>query len=298
MVFRKYCSNATTFEVEDLSGESYNQLMMSMLLCHTVEVTKEGKFVASSPEEKATLEVLKDAGYVFLGAELNGTINVSLKGKRVQYKRMAVLPFDSYRKCMTVVVKEMGNESSDSNIVDTDINNIEQREEAIHMFIKGADGVIIPACSSSVSACSSSVSDLSSVIDQTQIIVNEYASQGFRTLVYGYKQLSRKEFDLFTYKLEQAKQSMVNRVKFVREAYRELEAKDIQLLGATAIEDKLQEDVAQTINKLGKAGITTWMVTGDKKETAVNLGYASGKYFLFYLESFHLMINLYASSRS
>ena len=289
MVFRKYCSNATTFEVEDLSGESYNQLMMSMLLCHTVEVTKEGKFVASSPEEKATLEVLKDAGYVFLGAKLNGTINVSLKGKRVQYKRMAVLPFDSYRKCMTVVVKEMENESSDSNIVDTDINNVEQREEAIHMFIKGADGVIIPACSSSVAACSFSVSNLNSVIDQTQSIVNDYASQGFRTLVYGYKQLSRKEFDLFTYKLEQAKQSMVNRVKFVREAYRELEAKDIQLLGATAIEDKLQEDVAQTINKLGQAGITTWMVTGDKKETAVNLGYASGKYFPFYLLSFHLI---------
>ena len=239
--------------------------------------------MASSPEEKATLEVLKDAGYVFLSAELNGTINVSLKGKRVQYKRMAVLPFDSYRKCMTVVVKEMENESSDSNIVDTDINNVEQREEAIHMFIKGADGVIIPACSSSVSACSFSVSDLSSVIDQTQIIVNDYASQGFRTLVYGYKQLSRKEFDHFTYKLEQAKQSMVNRVKFVREAYRELEAKDIQLLGATAIEDKLQEDVAQTINKLGQAGITTWMVTGDKKETAVNLGYASGKYSPFNL---------------
>ena len=290
MVFRKYCSNATTFEVEDLSGESYNQFMMSMLLCHTVEVTTEGKFVASSPEEKATLEVLKDAGYVFLGAELNGTINVSLKGKRVQYKRMAVLPFDSYRKCMTVVVKEMENESSDSNIGDTEINNVEQREEAIHMFIKGADGVIIPACSSSVAACSFSVSNLNSVIDQTQSIVNDYASQGFRTLVYGYKQLSRKEFDLFTYKLEQAKQSMVNRVKFVREAYRELEAKDIQLLGATAIEDKLQEDVAQTISKLGQAGITTWMVTGDKKETAVNLGYASGKYFPFYLLSFHLIL--------
>ena len=271
MVFRKYCSNATMFEVDDLSGASYNQLVMSMLLCHTVEVTKEGKFVASSPEEKATLEVLKDAGYEFLSAELNGTINVSLKGKRVQYKRMAVLPFDSYRKCMTVVVREMEIESA----------SVEQREEVIHMFIKGADGVIIPTCSSSLS-------DVNSVVDQTQIIVNDYASQGFRTLVYGYKQLSRKEFDLFTYKLEQAKQSMVNRVKFVREAYRELEAKDIQLLGATAIEDKLQEDVAQTINKLGQAGITTWMVTGDKKETAVNLGYASGKYFLFYLVLLYL----------
>ena len=62
----------------------------------------------------------------------------------------------------------------------------------------------------------------------------------------------------------------------MREAYRDLEACGLELLGATAIEDKLQEDVAETINKLGNAGITTWMVTGDKKETAVNLGYASG----------------------
>ena len=38
----------------------------------------------------------------------------------------------------------------------------------------------------------------------------------------------------------------------------------------------VKEEVAETITKLGKAGITTWMVTGDKKETAVNLGYASG----------------------
>ena len=272
MVFRKYCSNATMFEAENLYRESYNQFIMALLLCHTVEVTTEGKFVASSPEEKATLEVLKDAGYKFLGAELNGTINVSLKGKRVQYKRMAVLPFDSYRKCMTVVIKEMETESSDTNIVDAAIDDVKETREAIHMFIKGADGVIIPACSSTIS-------DGNQIMDKTQTIVNGYASQGLRTLVYGYKRLSRNEFDLFTNKLEQAKQSMVNRVKFVREAYRDLEAKEIQLLGATAIEDKLQEDVAETINKLGQAGITTWMVTGDKKETAVNLGYASGKYW-------------------
>ena len=63
------------------------------------------------------------------------------------------------------------------------------------------------------------------------------------------------------------------------------------MLGATAIEDKLQEDVAETILKLGKAGITTWMVTGDKKETAVNLGYAAGKKNLFSFITFLLSFN-------
>ena len=115
------------------------------------------------------------------------------------------------------------------------------------------------------------------IVAQTQRIVNEYASDRLRTLVYGYKQSTRVEFESFTSQLEQAKQSMVNRIKFIRDAYRQIEADGLHLLGATAIEDKLQEDVADTIDKLGRAGITTWMVTGDKKETAVNLGYASGK---------------------
>ena len=143
MVFRKYCSNAQMFDVGNLPDESYDKFMMSMLLCHSVEVTNEGKFVASSPEEKTTLEVLKDAGYEFLGSELNGTINVSLKGKRITYKRLAELPFDSYRKCMTVVIKETIIEHSET--CDTNQVNKENSNEVIHMFIKGADGVILPA---------------------------------------------------------------------------------------------------------------------------------------------------------
>ena len=268
MVFRKYCSNATMFEANNLSDETYNKFVMSMLLCHSVEVTNKGKFVASSPEEKTTLEVLKDSGYVFLGAELNGAINVSVNGQQVTYKRLAELPFDSYRKCMTVVIKETNFGQLDA--CTTDQSDKESPIETIHMFIKGADGVILPACVETTSSNKA-------ILHQTQVIVNKYASDGLRTLVYGYKILSRDEFEQFTRKLDLAKQSMVNRVKFVREAYRDLEAGGLELLGATAIEDKLQEEVAETINKLGKAGITTWMVTGDKKETAVNLGYASGK---------------------
>jgi magnesium-transporting ATPase (P-type) len=153
---------------------------------------------------------------------------------------------------------------------DTDKAIKESSNEVIHMFIKGADGVILPACLATTTSTKA-------ILDQTQVIVNKYASDGLRTLVYGYKKLSRDEFEQFTRKLDLAKQSMVNRDKFVREAYRDLEAEGLDLLGATAIEDKLQEEVAETITMLRKAGITTWMVTGDKKETAVNLGYASGK---------------------
>ena len=49
---------------------------------------------------------------------------------------------------------------------------------------------------------------------------------------------------------------------------------DFDILGATAIEDRLQEDVAETISTIKKAGIKFWMLTGDKLETAINIGYS------------------------
>lgn len=47
---------------------------------------------------------------------------------------------------------------------------------------------------------------------------------------------------------------------------------DLELVGATAIEDKLQDEVPQTIANMLAAGISIWVLTGDKQETAVNIG--------------------------
>lgn len=55
--------------------------------------------------------------------------------------------------------------------------------------------------------------------------------------------------------------------------YEEIE-QDMMLLGATAIEDKLQEGVQETIALLSLANIKIWVLTGDKQETAVNIGYS------------------------
>ena len=51
--------------------------------------------------------------------------------------------------------------------------------------------------------------------------------------------------------------------------------KDLYLLGATAVEDKLQDRVPETIDALIKADIKVWLLTGDKQETAINIGYSS-----------------------
>ena len=48
------------------------------------------------------------------------------------------------------------------------------------------------------------------------------------------------------------------------------------LVGSTAIEDKLQEDVETTIVSLKEAGIKVWVLTGDKVETAIQIGFSTG----------------------
>ena len=49
---------------------------------------------------------------------------------------------------------------------------------------------------------------------------------------------------------------------------------NLEIVGATAIEDKLQDEVGETISILKQAGINIWVLTGDKIETAINIGYS------------------------
>jgi magnesium-transporting ATPase (P-type) len=56
---------------------------------------------------------------------------------------------------------------------------------------------------------------------------------------------------------------MDKREEKVKDTYEEIE-KNLKLLGATAIEDKLQDGVPQCIERLARAGIKIWVLTGDK----------------------------------
>jgi len=67
--------------------------------------------------------------------------------------------------------------------------------------------------------------------------------------------------------------ALSNREELVEAASVKIE-RDFELVGSTAIEDKLQEDVGLTIKKMKEAGIRVWVLTGDKVETAINIGYS------------------------
>lgn len=96
---------------------------------------------------------------------------------------------------------------------------------------------------------------------------------GLRTLVIAMRELNRQEFDSWRKEFQQANTAIHDRQDKVEEVQDKIE-RDLVLLGATAIEDKLQEGVPQAVEALAYAGIGIWVLTGDKLDTAINIAYA------------------------
>ncbi|KAL0172241.1 hypothetical protein M9458_032552, partial [Cirrhinus mrigala] len=101
----------------------------------------------------------------------------------------------------------------------------------------------------------------------------EYAGDGLRTLAVAYRDLSEEQWEEWSERFRGADKATDCRDDRLAAAYEEIE-QDMMLLGATAIEDKLQEGVPETIAILSLANIKIWVLTGDKQETAVNIGYS------------------------
>lgn len=152
--------------------------------------------------------------------------------------------FDSVRKRMSVVVKLSNG--------------------AVKVFVKGADISML-----SILAVNSEWNNRT--MHETQSHLLEYSSQGLRTLVIGSRDLSEAEFYDWRSCYEDASTSLSDRSLKLRHTASLIE-NNLTLLGATGIEDKLQEGVPEAIESLRQAGIKVWVLTGDKQETAISIG--------------------------
>ncbi|KAK2616985.1 drs2 neo1 protein [Conoideocrella luteorostrata] len=112
------------------------------------------------------------------------------------------------------------------------------------------------------------------VFEQCFQHVDDFASEGLRTLLYAYRYLDEEAYSCWKELYREAETSLVNRQELVEEAGEIIEQK-FELAGATAIEDKLQDGVPETIDKLRRANVKVWMLTGDKRETAINIGHSA-----------------------
>jgi phospholipid-translocating ATPase len=116
-------------------------------------------------------------------------------------------------------------------------------------------------------------SDEKAVLESCLRHVNEFAAEGLRTLLYGYRFVDDEEYASWSEKYHAASTSLVQRQENM-EKVGEMIERDLDLAGATAIEDKLQKGVPESIDKLRRANIRIWMLTGDKRETAINIGHS------------------------
>ena len=105
--------------------------------------------------------------------------------------------------------------------------------------------------------------------------IEKYAAIGLRTLLLAKKTISEEEYEEWAARRTEAECSLENREKMIDNVNERIE-KGMKLVGATAIEDKLQDEVQDTIEFIREAGIKIWVLTGDKIETAVNIAYSTG----------------------
>ncbi|CCH59754.1 hypothetical protein TBLA_0B09370 [Henningerozyma blattae CBS 6284] len=111
------------------------------------------------------------------------------------------------------------------------------------------------------------------VIEKTLQAIDDFSTDGLRTLLYAYKWINIDEYNAWAEKYHHANISIEDRAEKIQEVGGEIE-EELYLVGATAIEDKLQDGVPETVQKIRRAGIKIWMLTGDKRETAINIGYS------------------------
>ena len=162
-------------------------------------------------------------------------------GTEKKYKLLNVIEFDSTRKRMSVIVKT--------------------EDKRILVICKGADSII-----------EKRLKPNQETLETTKKFLDDFAETGLRTLLIASKEIPESQYNQWAVKYMNAATSE-NKEKEMNKVSDELEV-EFDLLGSTAIEDKLQEDVGQTIYDLRQADVKVWVLTGDKVETAMNIGHA------------------------
>ncbi|KAF9604639.1 hypothetical protein IFM89_008966 [Coptis chinensis] len=238
--------------MREIHSDVIQKFFCVLALCHTVipAVNKESgelTYEAESPDEACFVIASREIGFEFYERT---QISISLRerdpktGENIDrsYMLLHVLEFSSYRKRMSVIIRD--------------------KEGHLLLLCKGADSAMFGRLSEDGRAFEANTKDHISKYDET----------GLRTLVVAYRDLSEGEYRTWKEEFFKAKTSVTSERNALMDLVADKIEKNLFLLGATAVEDKLQKGVPECINKLAEAGIKIWVLTGDKLETAVNIG--------------------------
>lgn len=242
--------------VDDITGkhgpeqqEANERFMLALALCHTVLSEKQPGdpprivFKAQSPDEAALVSTARDMGFTVLGNTGDG-IRLNVMGEDRYYPVLTTIEFNSTRKRMSAIVRMPDNQ--------------------IVLFCKGADSIIYSRLKRGEQA---------ELRKTTAEHLEMFAREGLRTLCIAQRLLSEEEYYAWRKIHDAAATALDDREEKMEEAAEIIE-QDLSLIGGTAIEDRLQDGVPDTIALLAEAGIKLWVLTGDKVETAINIGFS------------------------
>ncbi|KAM4748426.1 phospholipid-transporting ATPase VB [Rhinophrynus dorsalis] len=211
-------------------------------------------YEAESPDEAALVHAARAYSFTLM-SRTPDQVTVRLpQGTLLTFELLYTLGFDSVRKRMSVVVRH-------------------PITREIIVYTKGADSVIMDLLDDPSKANISEEKHLRKIQSRTQRHLDWYARDGLRTLCIAKKVLSEDDFQRWANFREEAEAAIDNREELLMETAQHLET-NLSLLGATGIEDRLQDGVPDTIAALREAGINIWVLTGDKQETAINVAYS------------------------
>lgn len=228
-------------------GGSQNQqveFFRLLALCNSV-VIEDGHYVGTSPDEVSLVAASKDMGYEFVGRS-NKDMSINVCGKVERWDLLGVLEFNSSRKRMSVIVRS-------------------PYDGTIRIYCKGADFIIFRLLEAGQEKD----------IARLKPILDRFAATGLRTLCMSYREVELDEFTAWYKEFANTQTMTEGREEALEKVASRIET-NMKLLGSSAIEDMLQTGVPETLQKLELAGIRTWILTGDKQETAINIGVSCG----------------------
>ena len=228
----------------DSSEKIIEEYWKALALCHDCNI-QNGEYIGMSPDNLELVKSAKLQGFKFdvsdnshfiLAYETNEKNNF----EQQKFEKLCQIEFNSDRKRESVLVKE---------------------GSLYKLYIKGADSIIEERLDESTP---------SAVLEKARYFVNLFSSKGYRTLYVAMRILSVEEFEDFISELEQVEMDTLHKKEKLEKVYATIEC-NLILLGATIVEDKLQENVPEVIKELREAEIKIWMLTGDKLSTAYNI---------------------------
>eukprot|EP01022_Parablepharisma_sp_SALTPOND_P033355 TRINITY_DN88560_c0_g1_i1.p1 TRINITY_DN88560_c0_g1~~TRINITY_DN88560_c0_g1_i1.p1 ORF type:complete len:1431 (-),score=165.41 TRINITY_DN88560_c0_g1_i1:96-4388(-) len=240
--------------------ERVQEFLKLLATCHDVSASRVpgSEFLAysgQSPDEVCLVDGAQRIGVTFVD---NRSKEITLRlsdpdSKEIKVKLLYMMPFTSKRARMSVIIRDEDN--------------------TIKLYCKGSDEKLKELLNETKEE-----RDKDPILLETDKYLDAAATKGLRTLYTGMKVIEEEEFNRWYQKMDELDRTVVESEREDKEKLESMEVlvgameKGLTYLGASVVEDKLQENVENTIYNLGKAGIQVWMITGDKMGTAKSIG--------------------------